>query len=59
MCCPGEGGVITPEEPKAFLHAVEGGTGRGGVRGTMADTFRDCLQNHCVVGGQFGFHRSG
>ena len=52
-------GIITPEELRPFLQAVESGTGVGGVHGTMADTFRDCLQYHSVVGGQFVGHGPG
>ena len=52
-------GAITPEDLRPFLQAVEGGTGVGGVHGTMADTFRDCLQYQHVVGGQFVFHGPG
>ena len=54
-----EAGTITDGQLRPLMQAVEGGTGLAGFHGIMADSFRDCLPYHRMVGGQFVFHGSG
>jgi len=54
-----EWGTIMQDQLQPFLVAVEDGTGVAGVHGTMADSFRDSLEYHSMVGGQIIGHPGG
>ena len=49
-------GVLTPEQEKALLSAVQSGTGLGGFHGGMGDAFRNATSYQFMVGGQFVAH---
>ena len=47
---------IAKEEAINLAAAVESGVGLAGHHGGMADSFRDCVQYHFMVGGQWVAH---
>ena len=52
-------GMITPEQEKGLLQAVEGGVGIAGWHGGMGDYFRQSTDYQYMVGGQWVAHPGG
>jgi type 1 glutamine amidotransferase len=49
-------GAITTEQLRGLLDAVKGGTGFGGWHGGVTDAFRESVEYHFMVGGQWVAH---
>ncbi len=49
-------GQLTSDQEKNLLHAIEQGTGLGGIHGGMGDAFRGSSGFQFAVGGQFVSH---
>jgi type 1 glutamine amidotransferase len=52
-------GIITPEQEKGLLAAVQSGVGIAGWHGGMADSFRDNVEYQFMIGGQWVAHPGG